>query len=230
MASSEDQGGLANSFTDLMTSLAIIFILLLCVTHNEAQQEGENTRYSILLELKKELKEFMQKGVRVDPDPKDPLGLLILVPEGLLDFELNKAEIPPKGIDFLHPFIPRLANVVCDKRFRDDINSIVVEGHTDSSGPVNMDKDQYNWDLSQRRSMAVVAQSLIILNEKQSLTPDGRTVKDYFVKMLSASGRGSAELKIDEITGLENREQSRRVVFKIRVRSLEQRVVKEITS
>ena len=226
MSPSDSQNGLATSFTDLMTSLAVIFILLLCVTHNEAQQEGETTRNSILAELRNELREFMQKGVKIESDPKDPLGLLVLVPEGLLDFELNKAEIPPKGIDFLHPFIPRLANIVCDKRFRDDINSIVVEGHTDSSGPANMDKDQYNWYLSQRRSMAVVAQSLIILNEKQSLTSDGRTVKDYFVKMLSASGRGSAELI--KINGIENRELSRRVVFKIRVRSLEQRLVKTI--
>ena len=228
MASSENQSGLANSFTDLMTSLAVIFILLLCVTHNEAQQQGETTRNSILLELKKELMEFMQKGVRIDPDPKDPLGLLVLVPEGLLDFKRDKAEIPDKGIEFLLPFVPRMANIVCDKRFRDDINSIVVEGHTDSSGPPNTDKDQYNWNLSQRRSMAVVAQSLEILNEKHLVTSDGMTVKDYFVKMLSASGRGSAELVKEN--GVENQEKSRRVVFKIRVRSLEQRIVKEIAS
>ena len=228
MASSENQSGFANSFTDLMTSLAVIFILLLCVTHNEAQQQGETTRNSILLELKKELMEFMQKGVRIDPDPKDPLGLLVLVPEGLLDFKRDKAEIPDKGIEFLLPFVPRMANIVCDKRFRDDINSIVVEGHTDSSGPPNTDKDQYNWNLSQRRSMAVVVQSLEILNEKHLVTSDGMTVKDYFVKMLSASGRGSAELVKEN--GVENQEKSRRVVFKIRVRSLEQRIVKEIAS
>jgi outer membrane protein OmpA-like peptidoglycan-associated protein len=121
-----------------------------------------------------------------------------------------------------------MANIVCDKRFRDDINSIVVEGHTDSSGPPNTDKDQYNWNLSQRRSMAVVVQSLEILNEKHLVTSDGMTVKDYFVKMLSASGRGSAELVKEN--GVENQEKSRRVVFKIRVRSLEQRIVKEIAS
>jgi outer membrane protein OmpA-like peptidoglycan-associated protein len=226
MASSDNQ--LANSFTDLMTSLAVIFILLLCVTHNEAQQEGETTRNSILLELKNELKEFMQRGVRVDPDPKDPLGLLILVPEGLLEFKRDKADIPDKGVEFLRPFVPRLANIICGKRFRDDINSIVVEGHTDSSGPPNTDIDQYNWNLSQRRSMSVVAKSLNILNEQQMITSDGLAVKDYFVKMLSASGRGSAELVKEN--GNENQGKSRRVVFKIRVRSLEQRMVKEISS
>jgi chemotaxis protein MotB len=229
MASSEDQSGLANSFTDLMTSLAVIFILLLCVTHNEAQQEGETTRNSILLELRKELNDFINNGVIVEPDKNDPLALLILVPEGLLEFKRNGDEIPDKGIEFLVRFVPRLANIVCDKRFRDDINSIMVEGHTDSSGPPNTDKDQYNWNLSQRRSMSVVAQSLKILNEKHLLTSEGMSTKDYFVKMLSASGRGSAELMKDH-EGVENPGKSRRVIFKIRVRSLEQRLVKTITS
>jgi outer membrane protein OmpA-like peptidoglycan-associated protein len=48
------------------------------------------------------------------------------------------------------------------------------------------------------------------------------------VKFISASGRGSAELM--KVNGEENPEQSRRVVFKIRVRSLEQRLVKRISS
>lgn len=226
MPSSDSQNSLASSFTDLMTSLAVIFILLLCVTHNEAQQEGENTRNSILTELRKELKDFIQQGVKVDDDKNDPLGLLILVPEGLLEFERNRDEIPGEGIDFLQPFIPLLANIVCNSKFRDEINSIVVEGHTDSSGPENMDKDQYNWNLSQRRSMAVVSQSIKILNDQQLFASDGMNVKDYFVKMLSASGRGSAELEKNN-DGIENPGKSRRVIFKIRVRSLEQRIAKE---
>jgi hypothetical protein len=77
--------------------------------------------------------------------------------------------------------------------------------------------------------MSVVAQSLKILNEKHLLTFEGMSTKDYFVKMLSASGRGSAELMKDQ-EGVENQGKSRRVIFKIRVRSLEQRLVKTITS
>jgi len=218
MESSENQGGIANSFTDLMTSLAVIFILLLCVTHNEAQQEGETTRDTILLELKNELREFMQKGVKVDGDPKDPLGLLILVPEDLL-FKVNSPELPPNGKEFLRPFIPKLAKIVCDKRFKDDINSIVVEGHTDSTGT-----DQHNWDLSQKRSMSVVDETLRILDG----IDQNKNIRDDFIKFISASGRGSADLIM--VNGAESKDQSRRVVFKIRVRSLEQRLVKVIAS
>ncbi len=219
MSSSETQSGLASSFTDLMTSLAVIFILLLCVTHNEAQQEGETTRNFILLELKNQLKEFMEKGVKIDPDKNDPLALLILVPEGLMEFNIDRVEIPPKGIEFLRLFIPHFAKIVNDKRFKDDINSIVIEGHTDSTGT-----DQHNWELSQKRSMSVVGESLRILDE----TKNENNLRDDFVRLISASGRGSAELV--KVNGVENLEQSRRVVFKIRVRSLEQRLVKEIAS
>jgi len=224
---SDSHSDLASSFTDLMTSLAVIFILLLCYAHNQAQEVGEKSRDSILAELQKELKEFLQKGVKVESDPNDPLALLILVPEGLLEFKIDRAEIPSRGFDFLKAFIPKLANIICEKaRFRNEISSIVVEGHTDSTGT-----DQYNWGLSQRRSMSVVAESIQVLDERSRITKDGINVRDFFVKLLSASGRGSAEL-IKDKGGLENKEMSRRVVFKIRVKSLEQRetIVKKLNT
>jgi hypothetical protein len=45
-----------------------------------------------------------------------------------------------------------------------------------------------------------------------------------FLDLISATGRGSVEPLLDE-GGFENLARSRRVVFKIRVRSLEQKVV-----
>jgi outer membrane protein OmpA-like peptidoglycan-associated protein len=217
MADSSDNKGLSNSFTDLMTSLAVIFILLLCASLNNAQMEGEESRNSVLTELQKQLKEYAKTGVQVKSDPKDPLGLLILVPEGLLEFQLDKADIPEKGEVFLSSFIPKLANVVCAEKFVKEINSIVVEGHTDSSGT-----DQHNWELSQKRSMSVVRTSLSILGNGNT----GKE-KEYFVQFLSASGRGSAEI-VKDASGIENRPLSRRVVFKIRVRSFEQKPLLEM--
>ena len=204
--------GLSNSFTDLMTSLAVIFILLLCASLNNAQQEGETTRNSVLYEVQRELKDFVPGGIEAKQDPKDPLGLLILVPEDLLAFQLDRADLSPQGESFLGAFIPRLARIVCSERFAREINSIVVEGHTDSSGAA-----QHNWDLSQKRSMSVVRTSLSVLD-----VHDTEKEKAYFLRLLSASGRGSAEL-ITGPAGQENAALSRRVIFKIRVRSLEQR-------
>lgn len=212
MAHTETTSGLSNSFTDLMTSLAVIFILLLCASLNNVHEESKATRSSILSEVQQSLKQLAAGRIEVKTDPKDALGLLVLVPEDLLAFQLDRAEVSTKGETFLRSFIPRLSTVVCSSRFADEINSIVVEGHTDSSGT-----PEHNWDLAQRRSMSVVRTSLNVLGE----TATDRE-RSTFLRLLSASGRGSAEL----LTGPDGQEDaplSRRVVFKIRVKSLEQR-------
>jgi outer membrane protein OmpA-like peptidoglycan-associated protein len=234
MALSEDSASLASSLTDLMTSLAVIFILLLVVSLNNAQdkidtvrknleetqrelesarQKSEITRDEILVALKKALDLFSAQGVKVEADPRDPLGLLVLVPAGLLEFALDKAEIPQGGLEFLKDFLPKLATTACSDRFQNEINSIVVEGHTDSSGT-----DERNLPLSQERSMAVVRESLRIFSAQKELSG----LRACFLNFLSASGRGSAEPILDQ-ENKEDRARSRRVVFKIRVRSLEQR-------
>jgi outer membrane protein OmpA-like peptidoglycan-associated protein len=217
MFKSETSSGMSNSFTDLMTSLAVIFILLLCASLNNAQQEGQTTRNSVLAEVQNALKEFAAAGIEVTPDPKDPLGLLVLVPEALLAFQLDRSGISPNGELFLKRFIPRLSTIICSRKFAEEINSIVVEGHTDSSGT-----DLHNWDLSQRRSMSVVGASLEILNAEGM-----ERERAYFLRQLSASGRGSAELIMDR-AGEEDAASSRRVVFKIRIRSLEQKPLLEV--
>jgi outer membrane protein OmpA-like peptidoglycan-associated protein len=217
VAAVEHDSGLANSFTDLMTSLMVIFILLLCASLNNAKIGSGATVGTILEELSEKLKEFRATGVRVERDPKDPLGLLILVLEGLLAFEVDKAAIPPQGEHFLQSFIPKLSNTLCDTKFAKEINSIVVEGHTDSTGT-----DQHNLELSQKRSMTVVSSSLGVLSP-----PEWDREYALFLRLLSASGRGRAELEIDS-SGREDRSRSRRVVFKIRVRSAEQKDFKEM--
>jgi outer membrane protein OmpA-like peptidoglycan-associated protein len=259
MSGNDASAGLASSLTDLMTSLAVIFILLLVVSLNDAQQgidatreqlvaatkeveetqlkltEAEQqieetqrqlaaaqqktqvTRSQILDAMEHALASFAKQGVKVETDPKDPLGLLVLIPEGLLEFALRRAEIPLGGRDFLKAFIPQLAMTVCSERFRDEITSIVVEGHTDSSG-----SDELNLPLSQARSMAVVREILPILNAVEDGDPAAGRLRTCFVGFLSASGRGSVEPIRDEV-GHEIPERSRRVVFKIRVRSFEQR-------
>jgi outer membrane protein OmpA-like peptidoglycan-associated protein len=238
-----DHAGLGSSLTDLMTSLAVIFILLLIASHNKkqqqldfrqeqlndtqahfeaaqrellkAQQHTRTTRQNILVALQQALDVFATQGVRAEADPRDPLGLLVLVPEGLLEFAVNRDTIPSGGIAFLRRFTPSLASAICSETFRDEISTIVIEGHTDSSG-----SDAINLPLSQARSMAVVQESLTILSSEPAL-------RACFLTFLAASGRGSNEPFRDP-AGKEDKARSRRVVFKIRVRSLEQRQLQEV--
>jgi chemotaxis protein MotB len=202
---------LSNSFVDLMTSLAVIFILLLCASLNNAQEDRQTTRNSVLAEMQKALREFVSGGIEVKTDPNDPLGLLVLVPEDLLAFKFDRADISPAGDAFLRAFIPKLSAVVCSPTFSKEVNSIIVEGHTDSSGMA-----RHNWDLSQKRSMSVVRASLNILDDGGM-----REEKATFLQLLSATGRGSAEL-VKDVSGEENPSMSRRVIFKLRFRSIEQ--------
>ena len=47
MTAHGDSAGLASSFTDLMTSLAVIFILLLVASHNNEQEKLETAREQV---------------------------------------------------------------------------------------------------------------------------------------------------------------------------------------
>ena len=218
----ETNSGIANSFTDLMTSLAVIFILLLCTFMNNAFEESQNTRSMILSKLQLQLKEYVAQGVRVESDPNDPLALLILVPEGLLEFAVDRFEIPTHGKDFLVGFIPKLTDTIYNKEFRNDIGSVVVEGHTDATG-----SDTHNLQLSQNRSMAVVSESINIM-ESQIVEQHHEKI-DYFLRVLSASGRGKQDLI--RVDGKVDSDKSRRVVFKIRVRSFEEKKIqKQLTN
>lgn len=214
----DTDSGIANSFTDLMTSLAVIFILLLCAFMNNAFEEGQGTKLKILEKLNLQLKEFSEKGVKVTSDPNDPLALLILVPEGLMEFETDSAEIPPKGDKFLSSFIPRLTNTIYLPDFRTEINSVVVEGHTDSRGT-----DAHNLALSQKRSMSVVNKCLGVLEQidTENRYDNNDDKRNFFLRVLSASGRGKQDIII--IDGKEDLSQSRRVVFKVRIRSFEEK-------
>jgi len=216
MSQGKNNTVLSNSFVDLMTSLAVIFILLLCASLNNAQEDRQTTKNSVLADMQKALKEFVSGGIEVKTDPKDPLGLLVLVPEDLLAFRFDRADISPAGDAFLRAFIPRLSEVVCSPKFSKEINSIIVEGHTDSSGTA-----RHNWDLSQKRSMSVVRTSLNILDDGGM-----KEEKATFLQLLSATGRGSAEI-VRSTSGEESHHMSRRVIFKLRFRSIEQIPVME---
>jgi len=208
---------LSSSLTDLMTSLMVIFILLLVATWHNAAAKVENTRNLILDKLSRDLQEFAQKGVSVEKDPADPLGLLVVVPVGLLNFNKDSSELPDAGNDFLLQFTPRLAATACNATYKKEISSIVVEGHTDTDGT-----DEINLPLSQRRALSVVQKTLDILGRGEP------TQKECFLDFLSANGRGSRDW-LKDANDKEDKPRSRRVVFKIRVRSFEPQLI-QITS
>jgi outer membrane protein OmpA-like peptidoglycan-associated protein len=219
MATEHEGSGLASSLTDLMTSLAVIFILLLVAMLNNQRQQSADTKSLVLSRLQAALEKFKEQGVEVKSDPTDPLVLLVIVPEDLLKFEQGKSDIPTKGYELLGTFVPKFVSTACSTEIRQGISSIVVEGHASSEG-----RESDNLFLSQRRSMAVIQQALGVLDiSNGSDSPDHKC----FLSLISATGRGSAD-PLPLANGEEDKPRSRRVVFKIRIKSLEE--TKEIAA
>ncbi len=208
MEESNSSDHLHSSLTDLMTSLMVIFILLLLVfVHRTASKDAVVTDI-LLKKLRHDLipQGFNEKTIR--PDPRDRNAILVIVPDRLMNFESGKSTLRPDGELFLKSYIPEFAKVLCSDEFRASIESIVVEGHTDMHPYVGRSADEsqnLNLKLSQDRSMEVVKKTL------SNLTGMGLE-RGCFLEKLSASGRGEQE---QEATP----EESRRVILKIRVKA-----------
>src|SRR5450755_3484871 len=131
MEESSNSDHLNSSMTDLMTSLMVIFILLLLVfVHRTAGKDAAVTDV-LLKRLRSEMQPqgFNENSIR--PDPRDRNAILVIVPGDLMHFETQKATLQDAGKLFLQTHIPAFADVLCSDQFRSSIDSIVVEGHTD---------------------------------------------------------------------------------------------------
>jgi outer membrane protein OmpA-like peptidoglycan-associated protein len=202
----------ANGMTDLLTSLVMVFILLFVAfitqTSSQAQSELQLHKEGVQAALRDHLSRL---GLSLDADPRDPLTLMIVVPENLLTFEFGQSRLSAQADRFLEEAMPFYASVVCGP-LRDTIDSLAIQGHTDDRGG-----DAYNLQLSQERSLAVMVKGLEVIQAYAS------SAYQCFQEMTSASGRGRQELIYDPDKRV-NRAKSRRVIFKIRLRSTEQRL------
>jgi outer membrane protein OmpA-like peptidoglycan-associated protein len=206
---------LSSSLTDLMTSLMVIFILLLLVFISHTASKDAALRDVLLTELKKDLipQGFNENSVR--PDPKDRNAILVIVPNNLMRFESRQSYVPEAGRTFLQSHIPFFAEVLCSKEFSSSIDSIVVEGHTDREpwqGSTPEESENKNLKLSQDRSMAVVEEALADLS--------GKDTRPCFLERLSATGRGEQDPEKTD-------EESRRVIFKIHVKARDESAIEQ---
>jgi outer membrane protein OmpA-like peptidoglycan-associated protein len=212
--------GFALSMVDLMTSLVVIFILLLVVflrqTSVQAITEAKQTetnREQVIRRLRQELKAINDK-IEIKPDDRDPLTLFVIVPPELMQFEENNANLREIGKKFLQSFAPTMTGVLCAHDLRNKVDALIIEGHTNSRGEENL-----NIPLSARRATEVTLYSLGLLREKNAT--------ECFLELASSNGRGPRD-PIPGPDGFEDLEKSKRVEFKVRVRSIEQRRLQEI--
>lgn len=187
--------------TDLMTSLAVIFILLVAASLNKVNEpsrseEAINARSLHPLE---------SRPLPVGVTHGDPHELRVVAPDSLLSFEFGKSALLPEADAFLTETMPQYAVMLCGPNGQ-DVESFSIEGHTDDVG-----EDIHNLRLSQDRAFAVLAKGLTVIRDRLPWA------YECFQRKVSANGRGRQDLVLNA-AGLPDREKSRRVVFKFHLR------------
>lgn len=196
------------SYADLMSAMLMVFVLLLSVIildyksdMDEKQRQIDavtNVKNNIIADL---TKEFKGSNMNIEVDPQTGA---IRFPGNIL-YEVNSSELSPEGIKFLREFVPKYFGIILQDKFREDISSIIVEGHTDKAGSY-----LYNLNLSQDRAFSVVQE---IYDENFVDFPEKNLSKDY----LTSNGR-SFMVPINNADGTYNPDKSRRVEFLFRLK------------
>jgi flagellar motor protein MotB len=174
----EGSGHLAASFTDLMASLMVVFILLFVATVSNVAIKEQTVTEVLLGALKAALANGGLDAGGATQDRNDPSAVIIVMPEALL-FQRGNWVVEARGGDYLGRMIPVLSSVVCGSELKGQVGSVVVEGHTDTTWFAAKSPEegaQANLELSQRRSMEVVKTGLATM-------PYGNT-RDCFRRLL----------------------------------------------
>ncbi|OFZ79215.1 MAG: hypothetical protein A2583_00990 [Bdellovibrionales bacterium RIFOXYD1_FULL_53_11] len=205
----------ASTLTDLMTSLAIIFILLTVVFLKQAHDQTRKAKEEIKMHLDALMQ---QKNLMLKQDETDPLVLTMRVGEAMLRFPYASGGLTTQGGLYIDRMFKDIATKICGGALRDKVDSILIEGHTDTSGERTPEGVRQNIALSQKRSYSVLERALM------SVRSDKNTY-ECLLKLASASGRGSQNPVNTD--GVYDAGKSRRVEIKFRVKSAEQQFKKQ---
>ena len=199
--SSVSSSAVSSGVTDLMTSLAVIFILLFAAYVSQVHEsQGSHAQGPLSPEEEQQLVRPLFKHEDRTPDV-----LAVSIPDVALNFDFGESRLLPPAEAFLSETMPHYAAMVCAQGGT-EVEAFVIEGYTDDLGD-----DIRNLRLSQERSFAVLAKSVEVVREKLPWA------YECFLQKATANGRGRQNLLRDDAGGLD-RERSRRVMFKIHLR------------
>lgn len=121
-------------------------------------------------------------------------------------FATNKFELTEQGQAFIDQFLPVYLNVLLSEDYRPYVTEIIIEGHTDSDGDYIT-----NLKLSQQRALAVA--SYVLADDYYGISGEQ---KRLLRSLATANGRSWSDL-VRDANGVEDKDASRRVVFKFRM-------------
>lgn len=213
-ASGEDEQDYWVSYADLLAGLLMVFALMLLTTLSHYQgrvtevRDLLQTRRQIITELQKRLGDA--EGVNVAIDSTS--GSVRF--DGKVLFKEDEARLLPQGKTQLRAFAAQYLPVLLGtEHFRDELDAIVIEGHTNDNGTY-----MYNLDLSQRRAFNVMA--FLIQNAsgyagdlRKYVTANGRSFSDPICVDQRPCGPGQPGA-VDDV-------RSRRIEIRFRLKNKE---------
>lgn len=208
---SKEDNAFSLSTGDLMAGLLFIFILLLMGALLQVQEKAEQDeeivkRYDqiktqLYIDLQDEFKDDLTTW-RATIDST----LCIRFQEPSMLFDEGDAELKIGFKEILDDFFPRYIAVLSRPQYKDNIEEVRIEGHTNSNGGYFS-----NMELSQNRTRTVLQYCL-------GLIPDEDT--EWLRGLITANGLSSSHLILKN--GIEDKDLSRRVEFRVRTNAEKQ--------
>ena len=206
-----DEGHFWPSFTDLLTTILLCFILIfivMMVIKSLQIEEMKRTIDQIMgvrVQLVNELKDSFSdssSGITVD----EKTGAIIFDTDIL--FEFDEVELKPESYEFLDEFVPKYLDVLLGSGYEEFVAEIIIEGHTDRNGSY-----LYNLELAQERGYSVAS---YILGEEFPY----KNIQEHLQEKLTVNSKSYTDFRIDE-HGEYSAQASRRVEFKFRLKDEE---------
>lgn len=215
--SSENENPFSFSIGDLMAGVLFIFVLLLASSMLEIQEKAErdaeiasrynNIKSDIYFDIAKEFKDDLaQWNAVVD---ENDLSIRFSLDESgtkVSYFDSGRPDVKQEFKDVLDEFFPKYLRLIANPKYRDSIEEIRIEGHTDSNGGYML-----NVGLSQDRARNVLDYCLQIAKND----PDLKEMVEWAQYKITANGLSYSH-PILNADGSENKDLSRRVEFKVR--------------
>ncbi len=202
---SRDENVFSLSTGDLMAGLLFIFILLLmgallqvkerAEEDEEVVQEYNKIKTQLYIDLQEEFKDDL-KVWRASIDST----LCIRFQEPDMLFGEGEHQLKPKFKEILDDFFPRYIAVLSRPQYKDNIEEIRIEGHTNSNSGYF-----YNMELSQNRTRAVLEYCFCLMTSEQWI---------WARSLITANGLSYSRPIL--VKGVEDKRLSRRVEFRVR--------------
>lgn len=215
------------SISDMMAGLMVIFLFIAIsyMLHIRAEKEKIEQIAVTYEKLQSELYSDFEKEFANDLNQwnaildRQTLSVRFKEPEVL--FAQGQAEVRPAFKLILDDFFPRYIQILRQRKYKEDVAEIRIEGHTSSEWFAGVDAENAyirNMELSQGRTRSVLEYVLQI--PTINLNEEGR---GWLKRVLTANGLSSSKL-VTFADGSENRAESRRVEFRVRTNA-EKRIV-----